>query len=171
MKKVIRLTESDLMRIVKRVINEQEQQQAGDMEITPEVKQYLNINTKDGTLTSNNKTIDAAYLIKKAHLNNQPSYDKGLKNYDIGTTIFKCPGDPNCIKTVEDFQKMETNNKNYFPYLKGIMDRMTKGSIVFRPFNGGKQVGLYGAKYIPSGPFGFILVPCTKQQPCRATDY
>jgi len=160
MKKVIRLTESDLMRIVKRVINEQEQQ-AGDIDITPEVKQYLD---------TNKKMYEADTLIKKAHLNNQPSYDKGLKNYDIGTTIFKCPGDPYCKKVVEDFQKMETNNKNYFPYLKGIMDRMTKGSIVFHPFNGGKQVGEFGAKYIPSGLKDFTLVSCTQQQPCRATD-
>jgi hypothetical protein len=171
MKKVIRLTESDLMRIVKRVINEQQQETETD--ITPEVKQYLNINP-DGTLTSNEKIIyEADKLIKTANLSPTMS-TVPLKNTDIGATKIYTSGDQYGKELLEGFQRNGSyKNLKYWDTVKYIMQRVTKGTIVFQPFNGGKQVGPYGAKYMP-GPSDnlrtFILVPCTKQQPCIATN-
>jgi hypothetical protein len=160
MKKVIRLTESDLMRIVKRVINEQ-QQQSGDTYVSDVLKDYLD---------TDKQMYGAGELIKKANLGSTMSTNSGLKDFDIGASMIKTSGDPTVKKLLEDFQKMEKNNPQYQAYVNAIMKRMDGGTIVFQPYNGGRQVGEYGAKYIPSGPFSFKLISCTKQQPCRGTD-
>ena len=164
MKKVIRLTESDLMRIVKRVINEQEQQQTGESYVSEVLKPYLD----------KNKPLDAVSLIQNAHLGSTMSTNSNLKDSDIGSSSI-----PSIIsQQVRDFQRMTPKDgKKYSAIRDGIMMRAAKSpkdetSIIFRPFNGGQQVGLYGARYIPSisNSTQFILVSCTQQEPCRATD-
>jgi hypothetical protein len=150
MKKVIRLTESDLMRIVKRVINEQEQQ-AGDIEITPEVGQYLD---------KPDKKINANMVLVPFDVNKETTNLQASENYR----------NENMKKLLDGYKQAKDAGVKQ-KYLTSIMTQMNSGNIRLQPANGGKQTGLYGAKYIPSGPFDFILVSCTKQQPCRSEDF
>ena len=154
MKKVIRLTESDLMRIVKRVINEQ--QQTGQTEssgVTPEVGQYLD---------KPDKKISADLVLVKYDVNKDPTNlsnleaTEGYRNSSMGKLL--------------DGYKQAKDAGVKQKYLTSIMTQMNSGNIRLQPSNGGIGIKPYGAKYIPADNFNFKVVSCTQQKPCRGTD-
>ena len=148
MKKVIRLTESDLMRIVKRVINEQET--GGNItepaKLDPQIAKYLNTKL----------AIPAEWVLTTPF--NQTASD-AIK---AGTELSKNSQAKTVLETYKKTKRAD--------YLKAVMTAMTNGTLIIQPHNNGEQVGDYGAKYVPKDSFNFELISCTKEKPCRAED-
>jgi hypothetical protein len=151
MKKVIRLTESDLMRIVKRVINEQ--QQTGQTEssgVTPEVGQYLD---------KPDKKINANMVLVPFDVNKDTTNLESTETYR----------NENMKKLLDGYKQAKDAGVKQ-KYLTSIMTQMNSGNIRLQPSNGGIDIKPYGAKYIPADNFNFKVVSCTQQKPCRVTD-
>ena len=168
MKKVIRLTESDLMRIVKRVINEQ---QSGQTDISPDVKKHLNT---DEPVSAD--LVLVPFDVDKEPTNPDLVADEGYRNSSMEKLLEEYKHAAHAINKLNELKPMnyETQITKWKTVkqdkLTSIMTQMTSGNIRLQPSNGGIEIKPYGAKYIPHKTDSFKIVSCTQQKPCRNTD-
>ena len=140
MKKIIRLTESDLYRIIQRVINEQTSEDQISKEFEEMVLKYIN----------EKKEISADWVFKT----DLKTASEGTKDLAIGSrTITKDP-DFNRLKW-DDLIKSYREGKT--EVLSQLMNFVRNGTVIIKPYNGGK---LTPAKFVPSGEKFFKIVYC-----------
>jgi hypothetical protein len=140
MKKIVKLTESDLMRIVQRVINEQE----GDTDKTRLeglIQDYV----------KNKKEISADWIFSKT-----PNDVQGpSKDPTIGSRYIAKNPDFNRIKWDDSIEKYRKNKDQ--TAFKQLMDFVRNGTVIIKPFNGGNITPF---KFVVSGNTGFKIVEC-----------
>lgn len=136
MKKIVKLTESDLMRIVQRVINEQEEDKPKNI-----LQDYI----------KNEKGISADWVLSKTPNDVQgPSRD-----LTIGSRYIVKNPDFNRIKWDDSIEKYRKNKDQ--TAFKQLMDFVRNGTVIIKPFNGGNITPF---KFVVSGNTGFKIVDC-----------
>ena len=122
MKKIVRLTENDLMRIVKRVINEHEQQSAiethADEQLVDEVFHKIKVAMK-GPGTDENAILNALKKLTP-YSNSGAGWDANVaqkrKDYDYLLTLIKKEG----FKTLTAWLKTDLDSRHSSPDPLGI---------------------------------------------------